>query len=69
MHFEPGRASSDVIAVLLRVLRAGGRDSAGVVVSRLREGFDRSAVSDLLHVASTHPSAHIRDVARQAGAI
>ena len=59
-----GRASDGVVKILLEVLNSGGKGSAAAVVSRLVGTSDVAAVSELLAVAVDHPSAQIRQAAR-----
>lgn len=55
-----GCASEDVVAILSKILTAGGRRSAAAVVSRLRKAPEVAGASELLAIAARHPSARIR---------
>lgn len=62
------RASEEVARILSKVLKYGGRRSAGSVVSGLGTPSEVPAVSQLLIIAMQHPSAQIREAARKSTA-
>lgn len=57
------RASTGVVTILSQVLESGGRRSAAAVVSGLQTPPGGAAVSQLLAIATQHPSAQIRKAA------
>ncbi|ACS29615.1 Uncharacterised protein [Micrococcus luteus NCTC 2665] len=59
------RASEGVATILSKVLKSGGRRSAAAVVSGLHTPSEVPAVSQLLTIAAQHPSAQIREAARE----
>jgi hypothetical protein len=59
------RASLGIVTILSKVLETGGRRSAGAIVSGLRTPSKVPAVSQLLNIAAQHPSAQIRQAARE----
>lgn len=63
-----GRGSLGIVTILSKVLESGGSRSAAAIVSGLRKPSDVSAVSQLLTIATEHPSAQIRQAARESNA-
>lgn len=59
------RASERVVTILSKALESGGRQSAAAIISGLHTPSEMTAVSHLLTTAAQHPSAQIRNAARE----
>lgn len=59
------RASPGIVTILSKVLQSGGRRNAGAIVSGLCKPSEVPTVSLLLAIAAEHPSAQIRQAARE----